>query len=123
LWREVRDLALLSSDAQAQVWRLSVPPASGGALARALSDKLGAEWLLDWGGGLVWLAVPARITRPDVPIREAIGTAGHATLIRAPADVREQIACFHPEPAAVAALAARIKHAFDPHGILNPGRM
>ena len=30
---------------------------------------------------------------------------------------------FQPQPAALAALTARVKAAFDPHHILNPGRM
>jgi glycolate oxidase FAD binding subunit len=30
---------------------------------------------------------------------------------------------FHPQTPAVAAAAARLRDAFDPRGILNPGRM
>jgi glycolate oxidase FAD binding subunit len=30
---------------------------------------------------------------------------------------------FQPEPPALAAVTARVKHAFDPLGILNPSRM
>ena len=48
---------------------------------------------------------------------------GHATLVRAPADLRAALDVFEPQPAALAALSRRIKRSFDPLGILNPGRM
>ena len=53
----------------------------------------------------------------------AVGAGGHATLIRAPADVRASVAVFEPQPAALAALTKRMKDSFDPSGVLNPGRM
>ena len=34
-----------------------------------------------------------------------------------------QLAFFIPSPAALAKIHRRLKKAFDPHGILNPGRM
>jgi glycolate oxidase FAD binding subunit len=48
---------------------------------------------------------------------------GHATLLKAPAAVRAAQSVFQPQPPAVAAAAARLRDAFDPRGILNPGRM
>src|SRR5690606_6006654 len=75
--------------------------------------------LLDWGGGLIWAAY----TNADIErIRSAI-PAGHATLWKAPRALRESAEVFPRPPAAVAALAAKLKAAFDPHGRLNPGRM
>jgi glycolate oxidase FAD binding subunit len=50
-------------------------------------------------------------------------TNGHATLLKAPAAVRAATAVFQPQPAPLAAAAARLRAAFDPRGILNPGRM
>jgi glycolate oxidase FAD binding subunit len=44
-------------------------------------------------------------------------------LLKAPAAVRAAEPVFQPRPAAVAAVAARLRDAFDPRGILNPGRM
>jgi glycolate oxidase FAD binding subunit len=49
--------------------------------------------------------------------------SGHATLIRAPADVRAAVPVFQPQPAPLAALSARVKDSFDPKRVLNPGRM
>ena len=51
----------------------------------------------------------------------AIG--GHATLIRAPEEVRRNVEVFHPQAAGVAALGQRVRHSFDPKIILNRGRM
>jgi glycolate oxidase FAD binding subunit len=48
---------------------------------------------------------------------------GHATLIRAGADVRAAVDVFQPLEAGVEAISRRLKAAFDPAGILNPGRM
>ena len=49
--------------------------------------------------------------------------AGHATLIRAPEATRAAVDVFQPQAAALAALSGRVKDAFDPRHILNPGRM
>ena len=57
-------------------------------------------------------------------MRAAIKQAGgHATLIRAADEVRGAIPVFEPAQPALDALARRVKASFDPHGILNPGRM
>ena len=46
---------------------------------------------------------------------------GHATLWRGTAADTDEV--FQPLPPALLALHRRIKHSFDPAGILNPGRM
>lgn len=98
------------------VWRISVPPSDA---ARVL-DKLAPEqYSLDWGGGLILAGyghVDAARVRAALP-------SGHATLLKAPAAARAATAVFQPQPPAVAAAALRVRHAFDPRGILNPGRM
>jgi glycolate oxidase FAD binding subunit len=59
-----------------------------------------------------------------VDVRAAMaGLPGHATLVRASDAAKARHGVFHPEPAAVAALAAGLRARFDPQGILNPGRM
>ena len=52
------------------------------------------------------------------------GIPGHATLVRAQrGGASARWGVFHPEPPAVAALAAGLRARFDPRGVLNPGRM
>ncbi len=121
LWREIRDVAALLPDRAAAVWRIAVPP-SEGARVGAKFDR--GEYFLDWGGGLVWAAVPATGDGGAAALREAIAPCGgHATLVRAPEPLRAAVDVFQPEPPALAGLTRRIKEAFDPRRVLNPGRM
>ena len=124
-WREIRDVMPFAGPGDDRlIWRISVPPASGPGIITALAEEEGADAFLDWGGGLVWLAVPAGADARQDDVREAVGrSGGHATLFRAPAELRGRVPVFHPQEAAKAALTRRIKTAFDPSGILNPGRM
>lgn len=131
-WREVRDVTLLDApDAGSDghsgagtVWRISIPPAAAPRILDALHAALDMEAFLDWGGGLIWARVGYMTDAGSYVIRRTLGTiGGHATLIRADADVRASIPVFHPETAGVERLSRNIKEAFDPEGILNPGRM
>jgi glycolate oxidase FAD binding subunit len=123
LWREIRDVAYFVSGGE-QLWRLSVPPAGGARVAQEIIEKSGGRAFLDWGGGLIWLAIKVRDDAAHMEIREALGgVGGHATLIRASADVRAHVPVFQPQPQALSDLTARVKDSFDPKGILCPGRM
>lgn len=99
------------------VWRAVIPPAAAAQLAGEIDSPL---WLADWAGALFWIA-----TLPGSDdVRAAVGRAGgYATLVRADEETRERIAVFEPEDAARAALTKRVKDAFDPMGVFNPGRM
>jgi glycolate oxidase FAD binding subunit len=113
-WHALASAAALA--ASPVVWRISVPPAD----ALRVLDKLGAaRYLVDWGGGLIFAAFDALDAKR---VRGAL-TTGHATLLKAPAAARAATAVFQPQPSVVAAAAARVRSAFDPRGILNPGRM
>jgi glycolate oxidase FAD binding subunit len=84
---------------------------------------MGAEWFYDWAGGLVWLTLPEVADAGASSVRAAAAKSkGYATLIRAPASVRAIVPSFEPQPSALAELSRRIKTAFDPAGVLNPGR-
>ncbi len=92
------------------LWRVSVPPG-----APALD--VDGDRLTDWGGAQRWLRTDA----PAAEVRAAAGRiGGHATLFRG-GDRTDAV--FHPPAPAVLKLHERIKAAFDPAGILNPGRM
>ena len=115
-WTSVRDhrhaFFTAASAARTPLWRLSVG-------STAPYTDLGGEQLIEWGGALRWLAATPRTDAAKV---RAFASAhgGHATLFRAaekPADV------FMPMPPVLAGLHKRLKSTFDPHGILNPGRM
>ncbi len=122
-WREVRDVRpfAFTSDTRV-VWKMSVPPQSGAALATSLVDLADAEVFLDWGGGLVWVAVSADADLEKVRAA-TVSAGGHATLIRAPAELRSSIPVFQPQNPGLARLSQRLKESFDPRGVLNPGRM
>ncbi len=124
-WREVRDVVPLKAAPDAMVWKISCPPTEGPAiLARIKAQRPEAQAFYDWSGGLIWLALPPSADADHTIVRGALGsTGGHATLIRAPESVRAMVPVFQPQPAALAALAARVKESFDPKGLFNPGRM
>ena len=127
-WRAVRDVEPLRALAGRTVWRISVAPARGAEIGEAITRALDALWYLDWGGGLVWVAILGAEDGGAAAIRAAVRGAdghgtGHATLIKGSAALRSAVPVFEPQAAALAALAARVKDAFDPHHILNPGRM
>lgn len=124
LWRSIRDVKPFSSEAvrKRPLWRISVAPSHGHEIARAITPA--AQMFYDWGGGLVWLAMPFAGEPDAAAIRSAVAAVGgHATLVRAPASVRASVDVFAPEEPAVRALGKRVKESFDPKGVLNPGRM
>ena len=124
LWRAVRDVAPLAGLADRAVWRVSVPPTEGPGLAAAAARALDGACFFDWGGGLVWLAVPGAGDGGAAVIRGAlVPSGGHATLVRAADALRAAVPVFEPQPPALAALTARVKESFDPKRILNRGRM
>lgn len=123
LWREIRDVHPLIAAGHRSVWRLSVPPAAGAGVAARVCDA-DDDIYFDWGGGLIWLASAGDPIATEPSIRAAVAQAGgHATLIRAAAAVRSRVAVFQPLSRIEAGLVRRIKDQFDPHRILNPGRM
>ena len=124
LWREIRDVAPLLPDEARAIWRLSVPPAQGAAVAAAATQTRFGDFYYDWGGGLIWLATEPSNDAGMHAIRTAVAASGgHATLVRAADALRAACPVFEPQSESLAALTARIKDGFDPKRILNPGRM
>ncbi|HYN79199.1 MAG TPA: glycolate oxidase subunit GlcE [Lamprocystis sp. (in: g-proteobacteria)] len=92
------------------LWRLSVPPATPPL------DLEGPQFI-EWGGAQRWL----RSNATPAAIRAAVAqVGGHATLFRGGDRTGE---VFQPLPGPLLALHRNLKQAFDPAGILNPGRL
>jgi glycolate oxidase FAD binding subunit len=109
-WRELRDHRLDFFRSATTLWRVSLksttPPL----------DVAGPA-LTEWSGAVRWLASDADA---EAIRAQAARAGGHATLFRHSARDAEP---FHPLPTALARVHANLKRAFDPHSILNPGRM
>ncbi len=124
LWQELTALRPLAERPELVVWRLSLPPQAGPRAVREITDDSPYLYYYDWGGGLVWLGLPADGGVDEGRVRAAVAShGGHATLVRAPEALRAAAAVFQPLEPAKAALTQRIKDGFDPRRVLNPGRM
>lgn len=122
-WAYVRDCLPFAERAGA-VWRISCKQSQAADLAASIRALREAAVFYDQGGGLLWLLTPEETDAGAATIRaEAAKCGARATLVRASSAIRGAVEPFPPEPAPIAALSARIKAAFDPHGILNPGRL
>jgi glycolate dehydrogenase FAD-binding subunit len=109
-WNDIREQRAPFFAGDQPLWRLSVksttPPLD-----------LSGPQLIEWSGALRWL----RSDADAKVIREAAARAGgHANLFRAGV---KAAAVFHPLSPGLAKIHRRLKEAFDPAGILNPGRM
>lgn len=116
-WTSVRDQTHSFFDVEAaalvrgvRLWRLSVP--------RAVPPlELSGETFVEWGGALRWL----RSREPIAYVRQvADRVGGHATLMRG--DGREA-GPFSPLSPTLLQLHHRLKQAFDPERLFNPGRL
>jgi glycolate oxidase FAD binding subunit len=127
IWSSVRDVQPFAANGALgawPVWRIVCPPASGGALGGRLARDTGGDVIYDWGGGLIWAALPPKPDAQAALVRQRVNAVGgHATLIRASEQVRRNVDVFHPQPSGLAELGERVRHSFDPKNILNRGRM
>jgi glycolate oxidase FAD binding subunit len=122
-WDDVKSLRMFERTGR-PLWRISMAPTSGPKLVHSLARKIDVRALYDWSGGLIWLDTPLITDAGAVEIRRTLAEfGGHATLIRAEPQARAVIDVFQPLDAPLMALTAALKQAFDPVGILNPGRM
>ncbi|KZL09919.1 glycolate oxidase subunit GlcE [Pseudovibrio sp. Ad14] len=122
-WGDLRDLIPFAGSDK-PLWKLSVSPTAGQQMIAELEKRFAIRWMMDWAGGLVWVEMQGEEPH-DVPLRRLIAEngGGHATLLRASAELRTSVDVFQPLPETLMGLSKRLKAQFDPHNILNPGRM
>ncbi|MGN8547048.1 FAD-binding protein [Bradyrhizobium sp. 13971] len=124
LWVAIRDATVIAEPRDKAIWRISTAPTRGADVAARIARTIDARWFFDWGGGLIWLACETASAAVAATIRAAVRQAGgHATLVRAPEDVRAAVDVFDPPIEAIARLQTGLKASLDPTGIFNPGRM
>ena len=109
-WQALREQCLPFFESADVLWRLVVPPAT---------PPLGlvGDTLVDWGGAQRWLST----SQGDDVVRAAVQAVdGHATRFRGG---DRSLNVFHPLAPGLSTLHQNLKNAFDPAGILNPGRL
>jgi glycolate oxidase FAD binding subunit len=109
-WTRLREQRGAFFEGKGELWRLSLP-------ATAAAPAIAGKHLCDWGGALRWFK-----TGQDAAgiFAAALAAGGHATRWRGNADAQQ---VFQPLPGPLLALHRRLRHAFDPRGVLNPGRL
>ncbi len=116
IWAGIRDVHPLHKRT-GDIWRLSVLPSDAAAIVAAILAAVGGDPLrdvvFDWGGGLVWLALPAGA---DNAVRSALNGRGAAIKLRGIG-----AAPFAPQTGEVAALSHGLKAQFDPFGRFAQG--
>jgi glycolate oxidase FAD binding subunit len=123
VWCAIRDWEPLGATTDEAVWRVSVRPSAGAHVLRSVGNACGARGYLDWGGGLVWLAGPATASAHAAVQTAAHDAGGNWMLVQGPETLRVAVDVIPPESEPLARITRRVKAAFDPHGILNPGRL
>ncbi|GGB40656.1 glycolate oxidase subunit GlcE [Oceanisphaera marina] len=110
LWQKLGEQQLDYFAGEAPLWRFSL-----NSSARHLLPE--EAWLLDWGGSQRWLR--GHFAREELEgLAESAG--GQVSLYRG-GDRRQEV--FHHQPEALRLLHQRLKSAFDPDRIFNPGRL
>lgn len=122
LWAQIRDVKPFQNDKR-PVWRVSMAPSKGHEMVDVLRRHAGLAAFYDWQGGLIWLRMEADAEAQLLRKTIAALGGGHATLIHADEATRTCVPIFQPQSTALAALTARVKTAFDPADIFNPGKM
>jgi glycolate oxidase FAD binding subunit len=112
-WEGLREQRHPYFDGEGALWRLSVPSTASAII-------LTGRQMIVWGGAQRWLRADADEAAAQAIRRTVAAAGGHATLFRGG---DKQVGVFHPLAPAVAKINERMKAAFDPSHIFNPGRM
>ncbi|MBU1237627.1 MAG: glycolate oxidase subunit GlcE [Gammaproteobacteria bacterium] len=107
-WNDLREQRHEFFAGTETLWRLSVP-----SVAPVLD--LPGEQVIEWGGSQRWWRGDAAVAR-----EAATKVGGHAVLFRG---TDKSAGVFQPLPAPLLKIHQRLKAAFDPRGVFNPGRL
>lgn len=123
-WADIRSMAFLSAEFERPLWRVTAAPSKAALIVRALSTYFEVNAAYEWSGGLLWLELPPSADASVTEVRRVLAEfEADSTLMRAPRTVRSSIEVFHPLPFTKMKIIQSLKRAFDPAGVLNPGRM
>jgi glycolate oxidase FAD binding subunit len=112
-WASLREQQHAFFAGDEALWRLSVPPTTSALVLKG-------RQMVEWGGAQRWLRAGSDAATAG-SVRATVSAAGgHATLFRGG---DKSAGVFQPLAPAVAAIHERMKAAFDPSNVLNPGRM
>ena len=110
-WVSIREHTHLFFQSNSTLWRLNVPPSCPPSV-------FPVSTLIEWNGAQRWLSAAA----PDAGIQTAAASCGgFATRFRGVNERGDDV--FAPLPVPLLRLHRQLKKAFDPHAILNPGRL
>lgn len=110
-WRSVQDMKHeFFSDSDTPLWRFSVS-------STATNPDIDGQWFIDWAGAQRWFQGAGQLNDME-PLAQAMG--GQVSLFKG-GDRSGDV--MHRQPDALKAIQRRIKSAFDPEGIFNPGRL
>jgi glycolate oxidase FAD binding subunit len=112
-WEGLREQRHPFFAGEGALWRLSVPSTASAIILKG-------NQLIEWGGAQRWLRADADAATAQAIRRTVAAAGGHATLFRGG---DKQVGVFHPLAPALAKINERMKAAFDPSHIFNPGRM
>jgi glycolate oxidase FAD binding subunit len=111
LWRaKIREQGHEFFAGEAPLWRLSLPSATPPL-------ELPGRQLIEWGGALRWY----RGELEQDAVRKAAAQAGGSANLFRGGDRDGEV--MHPLPPALMTIHRKLKQAFDPDGLLNPGRL
>ena len=109
-WRDLAEQRLKYFRTGSPLWRFSIR-------SSAPLPRIDGDWLIDWGGAQRW--IHGDFDKNELE-RLAESAGGHVSLYRGG---NRESEVHHALPAAQKSLHLRLKDAFDPDRILNPGRL
>jgi glycolate oxidase FAD binding subunit len=112
-WASLREQQHAYFAGEEALWRLSVPSTTSALVLRG-------RQMIEWGGAQRWLRAEPGPAAAESIRRTVSAAGGHATLFRGG---DKGVGVFHPLAPAVAKIHERMKAAFDPSNVFNPGRM